>query len=118
MSAKENAELQEIKKTFSNFSKYFFNVRKNITIVYEKSVVYVIHKDYLKIIDLGKVFIITDLVYNYERNYLLFLTTEGHLFLHFASSKSQVLLKKDIKKLFVMEWVYSAHQTMNFFLAL
>jgi hypothetical protein len=59
--AKENAELQEIKKTFSNFSKY----RKNITIVYEKSVVYVIHKDYLKIIDLGKVFIITDLVYNY-----------------------------------------------------
>jgi hypothetical protein len=118
VSAKENAELQEIKKTFSNFSKYFFNVRKNITIVYEKSVVYVIHKDYLKIIDLGKVFIITDLVYNYERNYLLFLTTEGHLFLHFASSKYQVLLKKDIKKLFVMEWVYSAHQTMNFFLAL
>ena len=63
--AKENSELQEIKKQFSNYSKYFFNIRRNITIVYDRSTIYIIHKDYLKIIDLGKVHLITDLAYNY-----------------------------------------------------
>ena len=63
--AKENAELQEIKKRFSEFSKYFFNLRKNITIVYDKNIVYVIHKDYLKLIDLCKPYLITDIAYNF-----------------------------------------------------
>ena len=72
--AKENSELQEIKKRFSEFSKYFFNIRKNITIVYDKSIVYVIHKDYLKLIDLGKAYLITDLAYHYEKNVVVFFT--------------------------------------------
>jgi hypothetical protein len=42
--------------------------------VYDSKIVYVIHKDYLKLIDLGKAYVITDLAYNFEKNVLLFLT--------------------------------------------
>jgi hypothetical protein len=101
----------------TQYCKYFFNVRRNITIAYDKSVLYVIHKDYLKIIDLGKVYIITDLAYNYEKHIAVFLTMEGHLYAHFASSKTQMLIKKDFKRLFVMEWIYSVQQTANLFIA-
>jgi hypothetical protein len=115
--AKENSELQEIKKRFSEFSKYFFNIRKNITIVYDKSTVYVIHKDYLKLIDLGKAYLITDLAYNYEKNVVVFLTIEGHLHAHFGSSKTQISIKKDFKKICLMDWIYSTPLTANFFVA-
>ena len=36
--------------------------------------IYVVHKDYLKILELGKAYVITDLAYNYDKNIVLFLT--------------------------------------------
>lgn len=115
--AKENQEFQEIKKRFTGPPKYFFNVRRNITIVYDKPIVYIVHKEYLKIIDLHKNYSITDLVYNYKKNSLLFFTAEGQLFLHFASLKLQVEVKVEYKKVLAMEWLYAAHQYVSFFVA-
>jgi hypothetical protein len=88
--AKEDEEFQEVKKSFSQHCKYFFNVRRNITIVYDKPTLYVIHKEYLKIIDLKKPHNITDLAYNYKKNAVLYFTAEGHLTLYFASTKSHL----------------------------
>jgi hypothetical protein len=85
--------------------------------VYDKSTLYIIHKDYLKLIDLGKIYLITDLVYNYEKNIVIFLTTEGQLYAHFAATKTQILIKKDFKKIFLMECIYSAQQTAHLFIA-
>lgn len=58
--------------------------------VYDKPILYVIHKEYLKIIELKKSYIITDLAYNYKKNIVLFLTAEGQLNAYFASTKSQM----------------------------
>jgi hypothetical protein len=76
-----------------------------------------VHKEYLKIIDLRKAHIITDLAYNYKKNVVLFLTAEGQLYIYFAASKTQIEVKKDFKKVFVMEWIYSCQQIVNFFVA-
>lgn len=46
-----------------------------------------------------------------------FLTAEGHLYAHFTASKTQVLIRKDLKKVFILDWVYSAQATFSFFLA-
>jgi hypothetical protein len=115
--AKENAELQEIKKRFSDYSKYFFNLKRNITIIYDKNIVYVIHKDYLKLIDLGRAYLITDLAYNSEKNVLFFLTVEGALFVYFPSIKTVVPIKKDYKQVFLIDWIYGSSQTAHLFVA-
>jgi hypothetical protein len=88
--AKENQEFQEIKKRFSENCKYFFNERRSITMVYDKPLLYVVHKEYLKIIDLKKPYSLTHLAYNYKKNALLFLTADGQLTAYFASTKSQL----------------------------
>ena len=49
----------------SDFAKYFYNTKRNVTIVYDRTMLYVVHKDYLKIMELGKTYVITDLAYNY-----------------------------------------------------
>jgi len=115
--AKENSELQEIKKRFSDYTKYFFNLRRNITIVYDKNIVYVIHKDYLKLIDLGKAYVITDLAYNFEKNVLLFHTVEGGLFVYFPTIKAMIPIKKDYKQIFTIDWIFGSSQTAHLFVA-
>jgi hypothetical protein len=76
-----------------------------------------VHKEYLKIIDLRKAYIITDLAYNYKKNVVLFLTAEGQLYAYLVASKTQIEIKKDFKKVFVIEWIYSCQQFVNFFVA-
>lgn len=92
--AKENCELQEVKKKFTESCKYYFIVRNNTTIAYDKGVLYIIHKEYLKIADLGKNHKITDLAYNYEKHIIAFLTADGALIAHFINTKTQILIKK------------------------
>ena len=78
---------------------------------------YVIHKDYLKILELGKAYVITDLAYNYEKNAVIFLTIEGALFAFFGNGKFTIPIKKDFKKVFLMDWIYGSPQTAHLFIA-
>jgi len=47
----------------------------------------------------------------------VFLTQENYLYAHFAASKTQLQIKKDFKRIFLIDWIYSAQQTANFFIA-
>jgi hypothetical protein len=56
---------------------------------------------------LGKGYNITDLAYNYKKNALLFLTTDNQLWAYFANAKILQKVKKDFKKIYLFEWIYS-----------
>jgi hypothetical protein len=93
--------LQEIKARVSDFSKYFFNTRNNIIIIYDQAVVYIIQHDYFKMIELGVGYAITDLAYNYKKHALLFTTTDNQLWIYFANVKVLQKIKKDYKKIYL-----------------
>jgi hypothetical protein len=68
-------------------------------------------------IELKKPYAITDLAYNYKKNAIIYYTADGQLNVYFASTKSQLEIKKDFKKIFLLEWLYSAQDTASFFVA-
>lgn len=70
--------------------KYFFNVRRNITIAYDKSTLYIIHKEYFRIIDLGKNYVITNLAYNYKKSIILFSTQDCSLYAYYIAAKTKI----------------------------
>lgn len=115
--AKEDEQFQEVKQRLSPHARYFFNPRRNITLLYDAPLLYVLHKEYLKLIELKKPFPVAHLAYNYKRNALLFLTPEGQLHLYFASSKTHIDTRKDFKRPFLLDWLYAAHETAAFFVA-
>ena len=78
---------------------------------------YIIHKDYLKVLELGKAYVISDLCYNYDNNTVLFLTIEGLLFAYFGNKKVTIQIKRDNKKMFVMDWIYGSPHVAHFFTA-
>ena len=45
------------------------------------------------------------------------MTVEGALFAYFASGKFTIPIKKDYKRVFVMDWIYNSPQTAHFFVA-
>jgi len=66
---------------------------------------------------LGKQYVITDLVYNFEKNIIVFATIDGLLNLHFIHTKTQIIIKKDIKKPILFDWIYDSGGVCNFFIA-
>lgn len=117
--SKEHIQLLSIKEKLSQFPKFFFSIRENITIVYDKNILYILHKQSTKVVDLGKQYVITDLVYHFEKNILVFLTIDLILHLHFVNSKTQIVIKKDIKKEkpILFDWIYDSGGVCNFFIA-
>ena len=48
---------------------------------------------------------------------MLFLTAEGMLLVYFGNGKFTVIVKKDCKKVFMMDWIYGSSQTAHFWVA-
>jgi hypothetical protein len=48
---------------------------------------------------------------------VLFLTVEGALYAYFGNGKFTIPLKKDYKKIFIMDWIYGSPQAAHFFVA-
>ena len=115
--AKEDEELQEIKKRCSEFGKYFFSPRTSTTLLCDKNMLFIVHKEYLKVVDLGRVYAITDLAYHPQRNVVVFLTAEGNLYLHFLQTKTQVNIKKSYKQAHLVEWINGAPLTAHLLVA-
>lgn len=57
------------------------------------------------------------MIYHPQKNILMFLTCEGQLYAHFISGKTQFLLKKDVKKWILFNWVYGVSPAADLFLA-
>ena len=95
-----------IGEKLSQFSKYFFDSRSNTVLVSERTSVFIVSKEESKITDLGKIYPISQLVYNPFRNIIVFLTFDGELYGHFISYKSQILIKKNVKSDILFDWVY------------
>ncbi len=55
------------------------------------------------------------MAYNFEKNVLLFFTVESMLFVFFPIVNHLVPIKKDYKKIFLMEWIYGSPQAAHFF---
>lgn len=82
----------------TKFAKYFYDVRSRTLIVYDQTLVYILSKEETRVTDLGKQHAIVQLIYNPIKNILLFTTHDGYLLAHFINHKTQLTLKKDIKK--------------------
>lgn len=66
---------------------------------------------------MGKTYVITDLAYNYEKNNIAFITIEGSVFVYFPQSKSTVQIKKDYKRIFLIDWIYNSPSVAHLFVA-
>ena len=47
---------------------------------------------------------------------MLFLTSDGYLYGHFISGKTQFIMKKGIKSWLLFDWVYGLEQYVDLFL--
>lgn len=100
----------------STHAKYFFDIRSKTFIIYDKSLITLISRDETRTADLGKQHAITQLAYSPVKNILLFLTHDNHFFAHFINHKTQLLLRKDVKKQAIFAWIYG-REGIDFFLA-
>lgn len=51
-----------------------------------------------RVTDLGKQYPIVQLIYNPYKNILVFITHDGHAVAHFVTQKTQLTIKKELKK--------------------
>ena len=56
------------------------------------------------------------MVYNPLKNILVFLTSDGYLYGHFISGKTQFVMKKGVKSWILFDWVYEAGSNVDLFL--
>lgn len=80
--------------------------RSNTILIYDRTCVYIISKKEHKVTDLGKTYPIVQLIYNPIKNIMVFLTSDGYLYGHFISGKTQFIIKKGIKNWLLFDWVY------------
>ena len=57
------------------------------------------------------------MVYNPNKNILVFLTSDGYLYGHFISGKTQFVIKKGIKNWILFDWVYGLSQYVDLFIS-
>lgn len=67
--------------------------------------------------NLGKQFLISQLAYNLDRDVVVFLTAEGQLCCVFLVTKAMIIIKKDVKKNMIFDWVYGVGAVFQFFTA-
>ena len=56
------------------------------------------------------------MIYNPNKNIIIFLTSDGYLYGHFISGKTQFVMKKGIKNWLLFDWVYGLPQILDLFL--
>ncbi len=71
----------------------------------------------MKNFNLGKQYLISQLAYNLEKDIVAFLTAEGQFYAQFLVTKNQFLIRKQVKKPILFEWVYGVNNVFHFFVA-
>jgi hypothetical protein len=71
----------------------------------------------MKNFNLGKQFLISQLAYHSERDILIFLTAEGQLYAQFLNIKTLIVIKKEVKKPIIFDWVYGVSNIFHCFIA-
>lgn len=56
------------------------------------------------------------MIYNFHKNILVFLTSDGYLYGHFITGKTQFVVKKGIKNWLLFDWVYGLSQHVDLFI--
>lgn len=105
-----------IKQKLSKYSKYFYDIRSKTVLIYDNTLIYIISREETRVTDLGKQYAIVQLIYNPYKNILVFITHDGNVVAHFVTQKTQLPIRKDVRKQGIFGWVYG-RELLDLFIA-